>query len=209
MRNKIVILDLICFVLFPLVIWNYSRNYIGDYYAMLISSIPGLLYSIYRFVLIKKVHIFGIYMIANLAIGTIIDVISASAIQMLWNHVIFSYISAVFFIVTVAFHKPIVLFFSLDFVEMQGYDRKIMKEKFYQKRILFIFMVVTLGFAFKDILLASIKVGLILEYGVEAFDKGIIIRKIMNWGISAILFLGIIHISKLLKEQSNSSSSVV
>ncbi|MGP4060733.1 hypothetical protein [Halobacillus sp. H74] len=53
--NRFVLLDLICYVVFPLAVWNITRDYIGDYYAMLLSSIPGIIYAIYRFKALKKV----------------------------------------------------------------------------------------------------------------------------------------------------------
>ncbi len=185
-----------------------TREYIGDYYAMLISSVPGILYSIYRFFLLKKLNMFGIFMIVNLVIGTLVDVLSGSALQMLWNNVFYSYAVAALFLLTVLFKKPLFLYFSLDFVEMQGFNREEMKKKFSQPSIFVIFTLITIGFAFRDILLASIKIWLINHYGVEAFDKGIVIRQILGWGITLVAVYGFIHISKRLNadyanEQNN------
>lgn len=205
MRKNVIISDLIFYVIFPLVIWNLGRDYLGDYYAMLVSSVPGIIYSMIRFILLKRIHLLGIFLIANLIVQTLVDVLAGSAIQMLWNGVLFSYISAALFILTILANKPIVLYFSLDVVEMQGYDRKRMKESFYERKILFLFKLITFGFALKKILLASIKVGLIYKYGVEAFDKGILIRQIINWGISGISIYGFIHISQLLNRQNGTN----
>jgi hypothetical protein len=202
MHKNIVVWDLICYVIFPLVIWNFSKDYIGDYYAMLISSVPGIIYSIIRFILLKKINLFGIFMIANLSLGTLIDVLSGSAIQMLWNNVFYSYAFALFFIVTILMKKPIYLFLSLDVVEMQGHNREKMKALFYQDKPLFIFKLITLGFAFREVLLASIKVWLIMKYGVDAFDKGIILRQVLNWTITGISIYGFIHIFKILNQSS-------
>ncbi|MDR7071705.1 VC0807 family protein [Fictibacillus barbaricus] len=200
MHKNIVVWDLICYVIFPLLIWNFSRDYISDYYAMLISSVPGIIYSIIRFILLKKINLLGIFMIANLSLGTLIDVLSGSAIRMLWNNVFFSYAFALFFIITIMMNKPIYLFFSLDVVEMQGHNRDKMKKLFYQSKTLTIFKLITLGFAFREVLLASIKVWLIMKYGVDAFDKGIILRQVLNWTITGISIYGFIHISKMLNE---------
>ena len=60
MFKHVLVWDIICFVVFPLVIWNVGRDIFGDYYAMLISSIPGIVYSIIRFILIKRVSFTGI-----------------------------------------------------------------------------------------------------------------------------------------------------
>jgi hypothetical protein len=185
------------------VIWNISRDYLEDYHAMLISSIPGIIYSIIRFILLKKINLTGIFMISNLFLGTLIDVLAGSAIQMLWNNVFYSYSLAIIFILTILVNKPIFLFFSLDVMELQGRNRNHMKDLFYLKKILIIFKWITFGFAFREMLLATIKVWLILEYGVESFDKGIILRQILNWTLTGASIYGFIHISKLLHTNSN------
>ncbi|MEK5520831.1 VC0807 family protein [Heyndrickxia sp. FSL W8-0423] len=207
MSKRIVIWDIICYLIFPIVIWNYGKNHIGEYYAMLVSTLPGILYSIVRFILLKRVNLFGIFMVLNLLIGTLVDVLAGSAIQMLWNDVFYSYILALIFIVTIVVNKPLFLFFSLDLVEMQGHNRTKMKSLFYQKKILFIYKLITFGFAFREILLSSLKIALILKYGVNSFDKSIILRQILSWGTFGISFYGFFYISKLLNNQTNSQET--
>ncbi|WP_397538664.1 VC0807 family protein [Rummeliibacillus pycnus] len=208
MQKSVGILDLIFYAVFPIVIWQFSRKYIDDYYAMLISSVPGIIYSMIRFILLKKLNFFGVFMMGNLIVGTLIDVLSGSAIQLLWNNVYYSYFFGIVFIVTILVNRPIYLYFSLDFVEMQGYNRKRMKKQFFQKKILLIFKWITFGFAIKNILLSTIKIWLISKYGVDAFDKGIIIREIIGWGIGGISFYGFIYIAKLLRQQEFTAKNV-
>lgn len=208
MHKNVGIVDLIFYVVFPLVIWHFSRKYIDDYYDMLISSVPGIIYSIIRFFLLKKFNFFGLFMISSLIVGTLIDVLSGSAIQMLWNNVYYSYFFGIVYIVSILVNRPIYLYFSLDFVEMQGQNRKLMKELFFQKKILLIFKWITFGFAFKDILLSTIKVWLISNYGVDAFDKGIVIRQIIGWVIGGISFYGFIYIAKLLQQQELTAKNI-
>ncbi|MGR3764082.1 VC0807 family protein [Rossellomorea sp. NS-SX7] len=203
MQKKIVLGDFIFYLIFPIVIWNLGRDYIGDYYAMLLSSVPGIIYSVIRFILLKKVNLLGLFMIGTLLAGTLIDVLSGSALNLLWNKVYYSYFMSSLFVLTILINRPIALFFALDFVEMQGYDRMTMKDTFYQKRILNLFKLITFGFAFRDILLASIKVWLIVTYGVEAFDKGLILRQVLNWTLSGLTIYGFIYISKILNQNNS------
>ncbi|AJD90311.1 membrane protein [Jeotgalibacillus malaysiensis] len=203
MHKNIVLWDLICYIIFPLIIWHGSREYIGDYYAMLISTVPGFIYSIIRFVILKKVNFLGIYLIVTLAIGTLIDVLAGSAMQMLWNSVIYSYALSFLLLISIAINKPLYLLFAVDIMELRGRNREILKQEFYQKKVLFIFKLITFGFAFQGILLASIKVWLIMNYGVEAFDKGLVLRQVLSWTISAVLIYGFVHIGKLLNYKSN------
>lgn len=54
-------------------------------------------------------------MIVTLIIGTLIDVLAGSAIQLLWNNVIYAYVMSGFFLLTILIKKPITLYFALDF----------------------------------------------------------------------------------------------
>ncbi|GGF25639.1 hypothetical protein GCM10010954_25670 [Halobacillus andaensis] len=200
MKNNFVLLDLIFYVVFPLAIWNLTRDDIGDYYAMLLSSVPGIIYTIFRFIALKKVNVFGLYIIATLVAGTLVDVLSGNAIRLLWNNVIYSYVVAGTFLFTIIIKKPIALYFGLDFVELQGHDRTFSKRLFYQKKIYRIFAWIVVGFALQDIILATLKAWLISAYGVEAFDKGIIIRQVINWGLTFIIMGGFFYIGKVINE---------
>ncbi|MCA0984188.1 hypothetical protein LCL89_09045 [Halobacillus yeomjeoni] len=198
--QKFIMLDLVCYVIFPLAVWHLTREPIGDYYAMLLSSVPGIIYTVYRFMALKKVNVFGIYILSTLVIGTLLDVLAGSALQLLWNSVIFAYVLAGIFLMSILIKKPISLYFALDFTELQGYNRPFTKRLFYKKKLLSIFNWIAVAFAVQDVLLASIKVWLIIEYGVEAFDKGIILRQVLNWGIAFLIMGGFFYVGKIIKE---------
>ncbi|QFT87641.1 hypothetical protein FIU87_03165 [Bacillus sp. THAF10] len=174
---------------------------------MLISSIPGIIYSLIRFILLKKINLFGIFIISNLFLGTLIDVLSGSAINLLWNNIYYSYFLGILFLFTIFLNKPIALYFALDFVELQGQNRIKMKEIFYQKRILNIFKLITFVFAFRDILLASIKWWLISTYGIESFDKGLVLRQIFSWVLTGLSIYGFIYVSNIINENSSQHAS--
>ncbi|WP_088068149.1 hypothetical protein [Gottfriedia luciferensis] len=84
-----------------------------------------------------------------------------------------------------------------------------MKSLFFQKKILLIFKLITFGFALRDILLASLKSGLILKYGVEAFDKALLIRQILNLSMTGVSMLGFVYISKLLDSNQLNQSNYI
>jgi hypothetical protein len=200
MKKNIVLLDLIFYVGLPLFVWNGMRDFLGDYYAMLLSSVPGIVYSLYRFFELKRVNILGIFMIATLVVGTLIDVLAGSALQLLWNNVYYAAAMSTFFIITIVMKKPIALYFGLDFAELQGYDRKFSKHLYNEKPIFIIFQLVTFVFAIRSGVLAGVKAWLILEYGVDAFDKGIIIRQAFNWIMTGLAVGGFIYIGKLIND---------
>lgn len=201
MKNKVVLWDLICYLIFPLVIWNVLNDRIDEYYAMLISTVPGIIYSIVRFIEYKRINFFGLVMIGTLMIGTLVDVLSGSALQMMWNNVYYSLGLAVFFLVTNFINKPTSLLFALDIAEMQGYDRQMLKESYYQPKILFVFKLITYGFVIQSLLKAGIDAWLILQHGVDAYGKSIITKRVINTSIGLICLYGFFHINKMLKNQ--------
>lgn len=196
MKKYIILLDLLFYMVLPLFIWNVGRAYIGDYNSMLASSIPGILYSIYRFYELKKVNFTGIFILSTLIIGTLMDFLAGSAMQLLWNNVFFSIGMAMFYMATILINRPAALLLSLDLVEMRGNDRSITKDIFYQKNIFQVFQWITLLFAFREVVFSLIRIYLIRTYGVEAFDHGIIYRQIISWIFTLISVLGFMYIAK-------------
>lgn len=198
MKKNIVLLDLMIYVALPLFVWNILRDYTGDYYAMLLSSVPGIIYTVYRFVEMKKVNTFGLFILFTLIVGTLIDVLAGSSLQLLWNNVYYAAGISLFFFVTMVVRRPITLYFGLDFAELQGHDRMFSKRLFYKKPLYILFQLITLCFALRSGILAGVKAWLILEYGVEAFDKGIILRQAFSWIMTGVTFIGFFYIGKII-----------
>lgn len=87
MKSKFIILELIVFMALPYVIWTYGRDSIGDYYSMLLSTVPAFVYTVVRFVIDRQLNITGLFVISTLLLNTVVDLLSGSAINMLWNSV--------------------------------------------------------------------------------------------------------------------------
>ncbi|MGF2616377.1 hypothetical protein FZC84_01160 [Rossellomorea vietnamensis] len=208
MRNAAV-LDILFYFVFPVMVWNYTKEPLGDYYAMLLSAVPGILYTLYRFIKFKRINVFGIFIISTLIVSTTVDLLSGSGINLLWNNVYFHVGLGGFFFITLLLNKPIVLYFSLDFAELQGYDRTSMKTRFYQKDVINIFRLITIGFGLRSFILAGLKVWLIKEYGVNAFDKGLLAENIISWGMTGLCFYGLIVINKRLQHPKKEASSKI
>jgi hypothetical protein len=50
MKKYTVLFDLIFYMVLPFAIWTYGRESLGDYWAMLLSTAPGFIYTIINFV---------------------------------------------------------------------------------------------------------------------------------------------------------------
>src|SRR5699024_950800 len=86
-NKKIILLDLIFYLVFPYVIWKFGKDSLGDYLSMLLSTILEFVYIIYRIILEKQFNIAGLFIIGLLALSTTVDLLSGSAERMLWNSV--------------------------------------------------------------------------------------------------------------------------
>ena len=200
MKKNLIVLDLIFYVGLPLFIWHMLREYIGDYYAMLLTSVPAILYTLYRFKETKKVNVTGIFILVSLVVGTVVDLLSGSALQLLWNNVYYSLVVGCFFLFTMVFKKPMALYFALDVAELQGYERSFSKKLYYQKRLFFIFQAITFIFALRSVIFAGVNSWLIQQYGVEAFDNGIVIKQVLGWVMTGIVIAGFIYVSKIIQD---------
>jgi hypothetical protein len=105
-----------------------------------------------------------------------------------------------FFVGTMILTRPLALFFALDVAELQGYDRKFSKHFYYHKPLLVIFQGITLVLALRSGIFAGVNSWLILEYGVEVFDKGILLKQVLGWFISAITVIGFLYIGKVIQD---------
>lgn len=200
MKNNVIILDLIFYLALPLFVWHVLRDHVGDYYAMLLTSVPGIIYTLYRFKETKKLNVTGTFILASLVIGTVIDLLSGSALRLLWNNVFYSLAMGVFFVGTMLFKRPLALYFALDVAELQGHDRKFSKHLYYHKPLLLIFQGITLILALRSGLFAGVNSWLIIEYGVEAFDKGILLKQVLGWVITAITVIGFFYVGKVIQD---------
>lgn len=61
MNKKLITLDLLCYGVIPFIIWNYGREPLGDYIAILLSTVPGFIYTVYRFAKENQLNIAGIF----------------------------------------------------------------------------------------------------------------------------------------------------
>src|SRR5665647_901748 len=118
--NKRTLMDLVIYLGVPLLIWNTCRSFLGDYLAMLLSTVPGIIYTLYTFFKEKQYSITGLFILATMIIGGILDVYSKTAHQMLWNMVYMNIGLVVFWCFTMAVKKPMALFFFIDYAYLHG-----------------------------------------------------------------------------------------
>lgn len=195
MNRRFIFFDLIYYAAIPFIIWNYGRNPFGDYWAILLSTAPGFIYTIYRFIVVKQFNIMGLFIISSLLISTIINLLSTSAESMLWNQIYLGFGYAGFFLLSIIFRKPLALYFAVDWAYLQGYERKSSKTLFMTKGIYIGFQLLTLLFVVRSAFQSVLQMWLLMKYGADSYGQMIIFMNISGWIFSGLIILGFVLIS--------------
>lgn len=212
--KKFIVLDIVCYVILPYFIWNYGREPLGDYYAMLLSTVPGFLYTIYRFAKERQFNIAGLSIVLSLFLGTMINLLSQDAESMLWNQVYLGYVYGMVFLISVFIRKPLALQFAVDFVYLQGYAKEDSLATFSKKGIFMWFQLLTLLFFINSVFQNSLKAWLIQSYGVDGYGEMLIYMKISGWTFNGLITAGFFFIgskvnlqNQQIKEESSLSEN--
>jgi hypothetical protein len=186
-NNKFVLFDLLFFVALPYIIWNFGREPFGDYVAMLISTVPGFIYTLYRFILEKQFNITGIFILSSLALGTTVDLLAGSAEQMIWNGVYLSVFYSFLHLIALTIKRPLALYFAIDFAYLQGHARADSKSLFYQKGIFKWFQLIQVVFVVRGIVMGGLTAILLQKYGVDGYGNMLVYKKMAGWIFSGLL----------------------
>ena len=154
---------------------------------MLASTIPGIIYTIYRFAIDKQFNITGLFVLSSLAIGTIVDLLSGSAEQMIWNGVYLGLLYSAFHFILFLVKRPLSLYLAVDFVYLQGDPRKESKELFYQKGIFKYFQIIQILFVVRGLCMAALTAFLLNLYGIDGYTSMLIYKQVVAWIFSIVL----------------------
>ncbi|WP_284141789.1 VC0807 family protein [Virgibacillus sp. LDC-1] len=208
MNKRLMILDLICYGAIPFLIWNYGREPLGDdYIAILLSTVPGFVYTVYRFIKEKQLNILGLTIITSLLLSTIINLLSTSAINMLWNQVYLGFAEGIVFLLSTVIKKPLALYFAVDLAYLQGHPRKYSRALYKAKGLFIWFQLLNLLFTLRYVATNSLKAFLVQSYGAEGYGKVIIYMNICSWIFNGLLFLGFIIVSNKIAQYINQSEN--
>lgn len=199
--KKFIILDIICYVVLPYFIWSYGREPLGDYYAMLLSTIPGFIYTIYRFAKERQFNIAGLSILLALFLGTLVNLLSRDAESMLWNQVYLGYGYGMIFLISILIRRPLAMQFAVDFVYLQGYAKKDSLTMFSQKGIFMWFQLLTLLFFVNSAFQNSLKAWLIYTHGADGYGEMLIYMKISGWISYGLITAGFFFIGSKVNYQ--------
>jgi len=194
-NKKLIVLDIICYAALPFLIWKYGRDLIGDYPAMLVSTVPGFIYTFYRFMIERQFNIAGLFVIGSLFINTTVDLLSGSAEQMLWNGIYLGLFYVLVHLIALVLMRPLALYFAVDFVYLQGYPRKQSTALYYEKGIFRWFQLIQILFIVRGLFMAGLKTWLLQKYGVDGYEQMLIYRQISSWFFGLLITAGFFYTS--------------
>ncbi len=211
-NKRLLLLDLIFYAALPYILWNFGKEPLGDYAAMLISTIPGFIYTCYRFITEKQFNIAGIFIIGSLAIGTAVNLLSGTAEQMIWNGIYLSLFYVVIYFIAFVIKRPFSLYFAVDFAYLQGYAREDSTVLFFQKGIFKWFQFIQVIYVFRGLFMVSLTVFLLNKYGVDGYGEMLIYKQIASW-VFWILTMGMfiyinIPVKRFFAEQEDSQKDI-
>jgi len=207
MNKRLMLLDLICYGAIPFIIWSYGREPLGDYIAILLSTIPGFIYTVYRFIKEKQLNIFGLFIITSLLISTAVNLLSPSADTMLWNQVYLGFGFGMVFLISSLIKKPLALYFAVDVAYLQGYPREGSRNLFKAKGLFIWFQLMNGLFVIRSVTTNSLKVFLVHSYGADGYDKVIIYMNISSWLFSGLILLGFVVVSNKIAQYVKQSGN--
>ncbi|GKV57759.1 hypothetical protein NCCP2222_37060 [Sporosarcina sp. NCCP-2222] len=213
--KKMIVYDLLIYMAVPYFIWNYGREPLGDYAALLLSTVPGLLYTLFRFINERQFNITGTFILASLLLDTLVNLLSGSAERMLWNQVYLGYGYAFLYLISILLKKPMGLYFGVDFAYMLGHPRELSKKLFFSRELFNWFQLVTLLLVIRGIVQNSLKAWLLNSYGVDSYGHMLVYLKISGGTFSIVitslnLYIGrkVVQVSKAQASKNNCPPSV-
>ncbi len=162
--------------------------WLSRYTALLISAVPGFLYTVYRFVRNRQWNTTGLFLLGTTAASSTVDLLSGSAQAMLLNNVYYKFALSAFIIGTVAARKPISLYFAADLAYFNGKDRLEMIQ-FYSKHWMIHFQLLTVLFGCNYAVLGIVKHYLVDLYGVDGYASIFLILSCLE-GTLGTLYVG-------------------
>ena len=208
-QNNIILYDIVLYVIFPIVLYRLLKPFIGEYWAMIVPTIPGILYTIFRFWYTKQFNVTGLFIISTMSVSTAVDLISGSGYNLILYNVYYHYALVVVFLLLILLKKPLTLYFSLDIVALQGHDRETSKKLFFHKEIFKYFQYLFIFWALKDVLFASIQWWLLVQYGTKAYYSRLILFTIGGYVFGIFMAAGYFYIAKKVNKLIGSDKEVL
>ncbi|HZG74780.1 MAG TPA: VC0807 family protein [Paenibacillus sp.] len=201
--GKLVVFDLAFYAVMPYAIWVLTRHSLSDYHALLLSTVPGFVYTIFRFAKERSWNVTGLFLIAALLIGTTVDLLSGNAETMILNNIRTLLVFGVFFLATMLAKRPMALYFFEDTARVLGWlpEKARSADTLRSEAFLPYFQGLTFLFALRYVAIAIVKLILFSIHGVEGYALLIWWRVALSWGFGALILLASLYVAGRVRKR--------
>jgi len=190
-ESNLIIYDLILYLVFPLVLYKFLKPYIGDYWAMIVPTIPGILYTLFRFWYTKQFNVTGIFIISTMTVSTAVDLLAlGSAKNLILYNVYYHFALVGVFLLLLAMKRPLPYYFMIDIAAIQGQDREESKKLYKLPSLFKLFQYLFIAWILKDILFAAAQWWMVDTYGTKAYYSRTIIFTVGGYIFGIIMAIG-------------------
>lgn len=186
--------DVVIYLVLPIAVWRLGEGHLPDYYLILITGIPGIIYTVLTLAFRKKANFTGIFLLTVMLVDSALDLIAGSVRNMflygLWQNMAMT----VFYFLTLLLRRPVSLYFALDVAELQGYNRQDSRELYFKPKPWRLLKLITVLMGLKSLGFAFIKWTVLTYFYSESLGKLIIgydnylfYNRIYNWVGGAII----------------------
>ncbi|WP_088071263.1 VC0807 family protein [Gottfriedia luciferensis] len=189
-ESNLIIYDLILYLVFPLVLYKFLKPYLGDYWAMIVPTIPGILYTLFRFWYTKQFNITGIFIISTMTVSTAVDLLAGNAKNLILYNVYYHFALVVVFLLLLALKKPLPYYFMIDIAAIQGQDREESKKLYKHPSLFKLFQYLFVAWIIKDLVFAFAQWWMVDTYGIKAYYSRTIIFTVGGYVFGIIMAIG-------------------
>lgn len=204
MKKKI-ILDILFYLVIPLLFWNLFRDFLGAYYTLLAAMVPGTVYAILTFTREKGHRITGYVLFGGMLFARLMDLIVSTPEGILWNDVRMNLIFAFLWGISLLIKKPIGMYFFLDYACYSGIDYRKAKAHYFEQPLRQ-FYILTLILLVQDLIMAGLYSVLIKTLGIDGFNKIHVAMSILNYVNIGIIAFYVAHIIRFIHKTGTHKS---
>lgn len=180
----------------PLLAWNLGRSYWGDYLTILLGMVPAVIYTIVTFIWNREWNITGIFFLSIISLNFLMNLLSHSAEQELWNSVLMGFISIAFYSSTILLKRPIGMYFFIDYAYAKGIPREKSRGLYGSPRYLHYFVKFTLFLCLRELIAILVKSAMIKQMGIKGFNAILVTNTVLNYIFTAVMIMYIMYIIK-------------
>lgn len=204
MKRRI-IMDLLFYLGIPMLAWNFCRESWGDYLTVLLGMLPAVIYTIVSFILNREWNVTGVFFLSIISLNFLMNLLSHTATQELWNSVWMGCISIIFYMFTILIKRPIGIYFFIDYAFAQGVPRGKSRALYRSPKHFYHFVNFTLFLCSRELVVIIVKSLMIKKMGVEGFNSIQIFSTALNYAFTALMVFYIIYIVKQISKDKTSA----